>query len=141
MFAMWLDLKHSDDVLIEYEPEWAEIGDYVADFAVHRPIWNDDRIPVFKTSIELIEYKPSMPTITYCDAVLKKLKTVADRELVHIPEVDEILLSVYFGSVYTNDRGRISFDGGSSYTVNRTNWLSIYEKQIREYRFDLESEA
>ena len=72
---------------------------------------------------------------------MKKLKTVADRELAHIDEVTEILLSVYFGSVYTNERGRFMFSGDGSCVVNRTNWLTIYEKQIREYRFDLESEA
>ena len=141
MFAMWLHLRNSDDVLIEYEPEWAVNGDYVADFAIHRPAWSDDRIAVAVTCIEVIEYKPSMPTITYCDDVMKKLKELADKELVEIADVGEITLSIYFGSVYTNDRGRICFDGGSSYTINRTNWLTIYEKQIRDHRFDLESEA
>jgi len=147
MFARWLDHQYCPETqLIQYEPTWASCGEYVPDFLTQSPVMlhhrDNNHIAKFATCIELIEYKPSMPTITYCNTVMKKLKTVADRELAHIDEVTEILLSVYFGSVYTNDRGvfRVNPVGGCRQPI-AMNWLTIYEKQIREYRFDLESEV
>jgi hypothetical protein len=138
MFALWLSKKNSQDVRIEYEPDWCEIGDYVPDFAVIRPILDDGhRIPRFCTSVELIEYKPSRPTFTYVDEVFKKLHCVANRELSN--GISEILLTVYFGSIYTEDRGIFYFQSHGSFSSSCINWIGDYEKSIRDFRFDLEA--
>jgi hypothetical protein len=139
MFARWLDLRNSDDAVVMYEPDWAEIGDYVPDFAVIRPVADGERIPRFLTCVELIEYKPSRPTLSYVKKTMQKLQKIAERELPK-SEVDEIQICVYFGSVYTEDRGVFHVSGTGGFTHNSINWLSVHEKAVRDFRFDLEAD-
>jgi hypothetical protein len=141
MFAMWLHLKHSDEILVEYEPEWAVAGDYVVDFVLHRPEFvkfHKTGVPIVSTHIELIEYKPSVPTVSYCSETARKLMRIAE-SIPDISEVSCITMNIIYGSVYTNDRGAF-LCSGDKYSSIKHNWLGKYEKQIREYRFDLESE-
>lgn len=138
MFALWLDLKHSEDVFIEYEPDWAELGDYVPDFVVHRPSWDHDRVvPEISQWIEIIEYKPSMPTVTYCSEVCKKLHQIANLSL--FGSCSLITMNIYYGSVYDANRGALLCCNDDFSSV-KVNWIGKHERRIRDYRFDLESE-
>lgn len=140
MFARWLELKNSDDVIVIYEPDWAEIEDYVPDFAVIRPLPDGERVPLFGTSVELIEYKPTRPTLTYVKETTKKLYEISRRELKE-NDVAEVMLTIYFGSVFSVDRGVFYFNPPSGFIYCNRNWLSGHEKSIRNFRFDLEAET
>lgn len=141
MFALWLDLKYPN-AAVEYEPDWAEVDDYVPDFAYSMPIpaYPTQRMCVFETWVAIIEYKPARPTFTYLDAVSKKLRAIAKREG-HIAA--KVCAFVYWGSVYTADRGifTIGRHGGFLETDIPMNWLGVHEKAIRDFRFDLEAAA
>jgi hypothetical protein len=142
MFAMWLHLKHSNEVMIEYEPEWATDGDYVIDFAVHRPEYSKTDIsgcPVVQTHVELIEYKPATPTVSYCAEKSMALRRIASR-ISDVPTVAVVTMNIYYGSVYTNDRGAFLCDGSDFHSC-KLNWLGKHEKPIRDHRFDLESQV
>lgn len=143
MFAMWLNLEHGDTSVIEYEPDWCEIGDYVPDFTVAIPDagYPQSRAPVFRTYIHFIEYKPSRPTFTYLSDVSEKLRQVIEREC-HSLKTVSVGGFIYYGSVFTEDRGIFNVipTGGVTERIS-VNWIGKYEKQIRDYRFDLESEA
>ena len=139
MFALWLELRNSSDVVIEYEPDWAELKDYVPDFAVFRPLNAGERIPQFETSIEIIEYKPSRPTFTYVKDCMAKNAMIIETFFKPHRYV-EAAISVYFGSVYSEDRGVFTYNGNGSFGVSSMDWMRGHEKTIREFRFDLEAE-
>lgn len=139
MFALWLEFKYPTAV-VEYEPDWAELDDYVPDFVCSLPIpaYPTQRMCVFETWVAIIEYKPSRPTFTYLDDVSKKIRSIAKREGNIATKISAF---VYWGSVYTEGRGvfTISCDGSAYETDTPMNWLGIHEKTIRDFRFDLEA--
>jgi len=141
MFALWLHLKHGDNVVVQYEPDLAELDDYVVDFVVSQPQESSPsgRLITFDTCIYFIEYKPSRLTFTYISEVSKKIKNIIERECTgHNVRVGGF---IYFGSVFTCDRGLYSIQRDNEIgSCCDCNWLNIYERQIRDYRFDLESE-
>jgi hypothetical protein len=89
MFALWLELRNSSDTIIDYEPDWAELGDYVPDFSVHSPIPIYDRsgVSLFASQVEVIEYKPSRPTLTYVNNVAKSMLEIAESRLRHLDKI------------------------------------------------------
>lgn len=139
MFALWLELRNSNDTIIQYEPDWAEIDDYVPDFAVFRPVDSSNgNLPVFETSIEIIEYKPSRPTFTYVKDCIDKIYGIIKTHA-SSPRYDEKAISIYYGSIYTDDRGVFYHSGDGSFRVSNVDWLRGHEKAIRDFRFDLEA--
>lgn len=141
MFAMWLGLRCGDAAVVEYEPDFAELGDYTVDFVVSKPHESspNGRIVTFGTWIEFIEYKPSRPTFTYLAEVSKNIREIITREcLGHSVKVGGF---VYFGSVFNNDRGIYAIQKHDGFDICSCNWIGEHERRIREYRFDLESEV
>ena len=48
---------------------------------------------------------------------------------------------IYWGSVFSTDRGFVYRGCDGLMKFSQTNWIGINEKHIRDYRFDLESEV
>lgn len=141
MFARWLEHQYCPETqLIQYEPRWASCGEYVPDFLTQSPVMLHHRdntdIAKFATCIELIEYKPSRPTSTYINDVSQKLLRIADEVIRERLSVPYVMCFLYWGSVYSPDRGRVNF-GHTEHVYNEADWIGSHQDDLRHYRFDL----
>jgi hypothetical protein len=143
MFALWLDLKYQEfGTEWEYEPTWASVGKYVPDFVMRRLKETHfiSNLGLYRNELLFFEYKPARPTGTYLDEVCKKLKTSAETAAKLSTETRLIVgAAVFFGSVYTDDRGVYYVTSSGGYTSDRSNfdWIGENESNLTSYRFDL----
>jgi len=147
MFALWLDLKHTDMTTEwEYEPQWAAVGNYVPDFVIRR--MREDyfagNIGLFMNEICFFEYKPARPTGTYLRDICGKLHTACvNTAKLSTKTRLTVGAAIIFGSIYTADRGMYYVQRDGSYSVDNQDfdWIGDHHHELTKYRFDLADAA
>lgn len=146
MFARWLELtrihlskKSSSERGAYgfgcgwvYEPDWLRVGNWTPDFYC----WSSQWMPSLFISIEIIEYKPSVPTETYIEEM------AANVGLMRRSPGEAIQL--YYGSPFNRERGVYHFlDYEGSILVNHSpcDWLGGLADAVASFRYDLEATA
>lgn len=144
MFARWLELtrihlskKSSSERGAYgfgcgwvYEPDWLRVGNWTPDFYC----WSSQWMPALYLSIEIIEYKPSMPTDTYIEEMASNVGLMQRRH--------GEAIQLYYGSPFNTDRGVYHFlDYEGSIRVNHSpcDWLGGLSDVIASFRYDLEA--
>jgi hypothetical protein len=134
MFARYLELEASEldgAFGMRYEPLTRDIQNNLGiewnpDFVTWRVVWSTSGVPILYT--RLIEYKPCKPTRTY-------LKTLQQNFAASELDVGNCFL--YYGSVYSKDRGKYVIFPEGWLEHGEQDWLRRFEKQVSETRFDL----
>ncbi len=135
-----------------YEPRWQSDDGWTPDFikwdvGIGR-VPDGGATPYFEIPIlqyDLIEYKPNRPTDTYVEEFARRCHDCIEKLY---PGPDEYFTyrctySIYFGSVYTDERGRFDLIPliGSGDIPNAVrideDWLADFEEEVRDTRFDL----
>jgi len=93
------------------------------------------------SSQDIIEYKPSRPTATYCNTFLKNCIELRDRVAAYDPSLEgRTSFRLYYGSVFNNDRGMFHLCC-DRLIHDDDDWLESHEEAIKETRFDLEASS
>lgn len=146
MFARWLELWLEDREKQFRKDRWS-IGEGSGGFIYEPDLLFRQRLPDFlawqvvrcsvipEVFIWIIEYKPSRPTKAYCEQFLNDVRGVAGR-------MNLMGCFVYYGSHWNTDRGIVSSsalcdDPWETLKWEEVDWLSKYESQVMETRFDL----
>lgn len=149
MFARYLVLNGDDDEPrfkafgFEYEPDGFEVNGWKLDFltwwvGVSVNVISKHKIPTMFYG--WIEYKPSMPTKSYCKKLSKNFIKLASEMEYYDGLVIRSGFSLYYGSVFTSERGIVNFDrSGNIFFDKEDDWLVNYEDDVRSTRFDLEN--
>jgi hypothetical protein len=128
-----------------YEPA-TPVDGWHPDFLVWQPLVHGNDATSFWRStpmlaMQFIEYKPSMPTKTYCEEWLEKVEdwkrtSKIEGSSYHL----HTSFSIFFGSPFSDlSRGEIRFEDGF-YHQDDFDWVD-YFPCLMQYRFDLQSEA
>lgn len=145
MFARFLDLEALEEPLASlypsnvvvprasgfiYKPQGFTVNDWPPDFLVWSTVivMSLPQLPVTRSTI--VEYKPSRPTQAYLDAFLRNAQALLQ---MFGPKLD---FELYYGSVFNDERGLYEFNN-NELLHSGYDWLSGYEEEIRETRFDL----
>lgn len=98
--------------------------------------------------IEIIEYKPSAPTDTYCAEFRDRAEKLVSEHIAHDCDVDEMVnakFRIYFGSVWESHRGIIEAEQIGHEWIYAAmdedvgDWLADFEEEVKSTRFDLAS--
>lgn len=145
MFALWLDLSEQPSDVVceqwEYEPALTYMPGFSCDFHMYSLVKGSDFRPGLRQ--DFYEYKPSKPTQTYVDNYFKKyVGAMVFCDTKGMQDVSRASNAyIYYGSIFTNDRGRFFLDGPDVACIDETDWLAEYADSIRSYRFDLAVQA
>jgi hypothetical protein len=130
-----------------YEPKGFCIDGWTPDFiswqtncSSHPRILSGFQIPI--NSYQVIEYKPSKPTLTYVEKFMRRAELLHDLTLAICPEFTcRCSFELYYGSVYTERSGKFDAESGLDGfdDSDRYDWIANYAEAILETRFDLES--
>ena len=127
-----------------YEPEGLSVDGWTPDFLEWR-VCNSQllgcQIPYL--GYRMIEYKPTKPTKTYA----KEFATRVEAILLRLDDLGLFEFSrrcnaaIYYGSVFTNDRGLVLWEWDSVSWITEKDggdWLANFEEEVKATRFDLE---
>lgn len=145
MFARWLELQGRQSI---YEPKGFEVSGWNPDFLswwvppiepyMFRGEYLRPELPML--SYELIEYKPSRPTQTYIKSFDSRCAAIWQRyQRLDVLFLFRCSFHIYYGSVYTSERGVVDCIHDSCLDVIEYDWIGEHEEAIRNTRFDLES--
>lgn len=141
MFALWVDLaEQPSDVVCEiweYEPVLTYMPGFSCDFHLYSLVKDYGFPPGLRHYF--YEYKPSRPTDTYVDNFFKNyVSAMVFCDTKGIQDVSRASNAcIYYGSVFSKERGRFFLDGPDVACLDESDWLKPYEDSIKAYRFDL----
>jgi hypothetical protein len=118
----------------EYEPASLLVNGWHPDFllwTVKCGRMNGTQLPGLRH--EIIEYKPSRPTDTYIEEFATRCQVLLEQWF----HDQACRCYLYWGSVFTADRGIATVGRCGVESVSAEDWLVNYEDQIRNTRFDL----
>lgn len=148
MFARYLVLRSDDEPQptckasgFEYEPDGFEVNGWNLDFLAWRVGVSTNDVSKCKIPTiyyEWIEYKPSFPTKSYCKKLAANFISLASKLEYYDGLVIRSGFCLYYGSVFTEDRGVLHFESGCVLN-DEHDWLEFYEDDVRSTRFDLEN--
>lgn len=141
MFALWIDLVDGPLRDWQYEPRIDGPHEFSIDFQI---VWVETDGETLDAWTQYWEYKPAKPTKTYIASRKKKWERLlgwGHKE--GFFSTYNTRFGIRYGSIWEPKRGSVLFDelgDGADVRVVHTSydWLSRYEDQIRNYRFDLE---
>jgi hypothetical protein len=156
MFALWIDLDSNfgdehkyfplaRDCFVNagsrhpwaYEPKLDFMDGFACDFQILMVQFALSGRPVIVHGF--VEYKPSRPTKTYCERYFKRYKNA----MVFCDTTGKMdvsrssVASIYYGSVFSEDRGRFSLTNNGLISHQDYDWIGDHQREIQEYRFDL----
>lgn len=148
-FALWLDTvrkmrierRNPSSMSIwegvwRYEPKLDYLEGFSCDFELS---WIEESRGVLCHKSHFVEYKPTLPTKTYCDEFFRKGISAMQKAHDKTRSGDlyrSFSLSIQFGSVYCDpsERGSVSANG----EVSWCDWIGVLSLGISSHRFDLE---